>query len=185
MDPTDGQGIVVLTAGYDSSSTAISDFDAISALHDSSDTSEFLDAAVFDPRDPDLASRVLRTTASPRDQKGTDSPGLASRIGHYVLEGLALVGGEAGGGDAAQPTDVQGSSSGHVLGSDDLVKLGAVQRASPCTLIVVFSAPLSDRIATTISTTNRYTSDVIHASVQELEEQIAAAERRSVPDNNP
>ena len=184
MGLSDGQGIVVLAAGYDSSVTAISDFDAIGVLLDKSHTPEFLDAAVINPQDPDLASRVIRTTASTRHQKGTDSPGLASRIAHYVLEGLALVGGEAGGGDEVQPTDVQRSSPGHVVGSDDLMKLGAVQKASPFTLIVAFSTPLSDLIATTISTTNIYISKVIQTTARELEEQIIRAERRSIPGPN-
>ena len=83
-----------------------------------------------------------------------------------------------------QPADVQGSPSEHVLGSDDLVKLGAVQRASPFTLIVVFSTPLSDRIATTISTTKCSTSNVIQTTAQELEQQIISAERRSIPGHN-
>ncbi len=184
MSPSDGQGIEVLAAGYDSSSTAISDFEAIDAARDKSHASQFLDAAVINPQDPDLASRTLRTTVSKPDQNDADRPGLASRIGHYLLEGFALVGGEAGGGDQELPADAQGSSSGDVLRSDDLVKLGAVQRASSFTLIVVFSASLSDRVATALSTTNSYTTSAIHATAQQLKDQVVGAERRSIPDHN-
>src|SRR5262249_51116509 len=103
-------------------------------------------------------------------------------LGRYLAEGLALTGGPAGGGAEDIPVAAVADGSTGPLGPDDLKKLGAVQATSSAVLIGIFPAALKDGIATATDAAENRTSKDLHADVEQLEAQIAAAERKSVTD---
>lgn len=179
MSPSHEDALLILAAGYDNISKAVADFDAVSALYKESDAAGYFDAAVFNPNDPDIKSRVVRQLEpSQRGATGAHVKGLASRMAHHIFEGLALVGGAAGGGDQDLPSSSADAIPG--LGADDRTKLGAVQKAASDVLIVIFQSHMAELIAATIKAANSYTSKEIHESAEELEGQIIEAEQKSI-----
>src|SRR5262249_55239509 len=156
-------------------------FDAVSAVFDERDAAN-CDAAVIDPHDADASSRVLRESPPSRQRHaaGAHIEGLAKRLGRYIGTGLALTGGPAGGGGQDLPLAAIADDSTGPLDRDDLNTLGAVQKTASAVLIGLFPAAMSDRIATaTEAASNRATKE-LRASAEQLEAQIAAAERKSI-----
>src|SRR5262249_11250173 len=82
--------IVILFTGYSSATAAVGAFDAVSAVFEGHDPA-CCSAAVIDPHDMDVSSRVLRETLSSRQGQGVGAQveGLARRLGRYLAEGLA------------------------------------------------------------------------------------------------
>jgi len=113
---------------------------------------------------------------------GAHIEGLAKRLGRYLGAGLALTGGPAGGGGADIPVAAIADHSTDPLDGDDLKKLGAVQETASAALIGIFPAVLRDSVATATDAAENRASKELHASAEQLEAQIAAAERKSVTD---
>ncbi len=177
MSPSDDGTISILAAGYGSVSAAVADFDVVSGLSDEADAAGYFDAAVINPHETEIASRVVRKLEPSGHQAGAArAEGLAARVGHYVFEGLALVGGAAGGGGQELLSD----DPARGRDAEDLEKLGAVQKAASAVLIVIFPTQLAGRVAASITPVDSYTSKDIHASAEELAAQVTAAEQRSI-----
>ena len=178
--------IVILVAGYSSITAAVGAFDAVSAVFDQRDASggAYCNAAVIDPHDMDVSSRVLRETPPSQQGQavGAHIEGLARRLGRYLGAGLALSGGPAGGGGEDLPVVASAGDSTGPLDRDDLNELGAAQETSSAVLIGIFPPVMRDRIATATHAADTRASKELRASAEQLEGQIAAAERKSVAD---
>ena len=114
---------------------------------------------------------------SRREARHAHIEGLASGVGHYVFQGLALSGAAAT--DVELPPDQEDSETPG-LEADDLKKLGVVVRAAPQALIVVFTSHMAELVSAAITPANSYTSKETHATVEELKAQVAAAHQRSI-----
>ena len=178
--------IVILVAGYSSVTAAVGGFDAVSAVFDERDArgAAYCNAAVINPHDMDVSSRVLRETPPSRQRQavGAHIEHLAKRLGRYLGAGLALAGGPAGGGGEDIPVAAIADDSTGPLDRDDLNKLGAVQETASAVLIGIFPAVMSDRIATATQAADTRATKELSASAEQLEAQIAAAERKSIAD---
>ena len=184
MSQSNDDTMVVLVAGYSSVAAAIEAFDAVRGVYQAHNAggARYCDAAVIDPHRADLASRVVRETARQSQPGGARAEGLATRLARYLGEGLALIGGPAGGGGeeilAAAGT---GEATGP-LDSVDLNRLAAVQEASSAVLIGIFPAAMSEDITTATKAADTRASKELRASADQLEAQIVNAEQKSIVD---
>jgi hypothetical protein len=182
MNQSNDDTMLVLLAGYSSVGAAVSAFDAVRAACDSGGV--FCDAAVIDPHDTDLDSRVVRESPSAREQQalGARVESLAKRLAGYLALGLALTGGPAGGSGEDMPaTAVSGDTAGP-LDAEDVNRLGAVQKTSTAVLIGIFPAMMSASVTVATNGADARESKEIRASAELLEAQIVKAERMSITD---
>ena len=183
MSQSNEDMIVILVAGYSSVTAAAGAFDAVSAVFDTRGAA-YCSAAVINPDDTDVSSRVVRETPPSRQRQaaGAHIEHLAKRLAQYLGAGLALTGGPAGGGGEDIPLAAIADDSTGPLDRDDLNKLGAVQQTASAVLIGIFPAVMSDRIATATQAADTRATKELRASAEQLEAQIAAAERKSIAD---
>ena len=187
MNQSNEESIVVLLAGYSEVTGALDAYDAVRGVFEerNADDAAYCDAAVINPHQTDLSSRVLRETPPARERQAEHAQaheGLARRLARYLGEGLALTGGPAGGGGQDIPfTTTTGEASGP-LEPDDLKELGAVQESSSVVLIGIFPAMMRDRIEAATNAADRRASKELRASVGQLEAQIARAEQKAIAD---
>ena len=182
MTQSHDDAMVVFAAGYGSVAAAVSDFDSVSSVYaNSASAAGSCDAAVINPQDTDLSSRVIRETP-PSQQRRTGVEGLAKRLAGYLAEGLALTGGAAGGGGEVIPAAASADDGADPLDSDDLKELGAVQENASAVLIGIFPAVISERIDAATEAADIHASKEIRASAEQLEAQIIKAERKSIAD---
>ena len=104
------------------------------------------------------------------------------RLARYLLEGLALTGGPAGGGGedifvAATTGDATGP-----LDPDDLNKLRAVEEGASAVLIGIFPSVMNDGIVAATAAADTRASKELRASAEQLEAQIVRAEQKSMAD---
>jgi hypothetical protein len=185
MSQSNDDTMVVLAAGYSSVAAAVSDFDAVSSVYaNSASAAGSCDAAVINPHDTDPSSRVIRETPPSQQRRtgGAGVEGLAKRLARYLAEGMALTGGPAGGGGQVIPAAAGTDDGTDTLNSDDLKKLGAVQKNASAVLIGIFPAVVSERIATATNAADFHASRELRASAEQLEAQIITAERKSIAD---
>ena len=72
-----------------------------------------------------------------------------------------------------------GAVTGHIKGgmkNDDLKQLGAVLDKGQAGLIVIYATNMADQVAASIKAENRYVSEEIDASADELAKQLKAEE---------
>ena len=186
MSQSNDDTMVVLLAGYSSVAAAVGAFDAVRAVYDERDADDtaYCDAAVINPHDTDMSSRVLRETPPSRQRQAgrAHAEGLAKRLARYLDAGLALTGGPAGGGGQDIPAAAITDDASDPLSSDDLKRLGAVQKTASAVLIGIFPAVMSDRIAAATQAADTRASKELRASAEQLEAQIVRAERKSIAD---
>lgn len=184
MSQTNDDMLVVLAAGYGSVPAAVDAYDTVRGAYEehNADGALHCDAAVVDPHQTDLDSRVIRETPRQGQAGGAPVHGLATRLARYLGEGLALVGGPAGGGDE-DVLDAADTSETGPLDAADLSKLGAVQETSSAVLIGIFPAAMSEEITTATKAADERASTQLRASAQQLEAQIVRAEQQSMADH--
>ena len=186
MTPTNDGAMVVLAAGYSSVSTAVEAYDAVWVVYQeqSADRTSYCDAAVIDahPSNTEHRSRVIRETPRQQRARGAHVEGLATRLGRYLGEGLALTGGPAGGGGQDFLATADTTEAAEPLDSADLNKLGAVQEASPVVLIGIFPAAMIEDITSATMSADQRASTQVRANAGQLEAQIVRAEQKSIAD---
>jgi hypothetical protein len=188
VSQTNDETMVVLVAGYSGVAAAVAAFDAVSGVYKEhyTDGAAYCDAAVIDPHETDLGSRVVRETAPSGQPQARDlhprPEGLARRMASYLFEGLALTGGPAGGGGQDIHAEATTGEATGPLDPDDLMRLGAVQETASAVLIGVFPAVLNDGIAAATNAANKRVSKELRASAEQLEAQIVKAEQKSIAD---
>ena len=169
--------IAVLSAGYDNLADAEADFEAVEHVFEEAGEVSSFDAAVIDFSVTGKPRLAREQTPSSQPTEGTSAWGRAVRIARYLYEGLATVGGEAG-GSAGGTLSEPGSSSG--VDADDLEKLGAALKRAAAGLFVAFPTGMAVQVSESIHARDRYVSSAVDADFQKLDTQITNAVRRSV-----
>jgi uncharacterized membrane protein len=164
--------IAVLSAGYGSVEDAGTDYDAVKAVFDERGEASSFDAAVID-----LSTKGkprLARTHEPSNQitPGTGVWGRATRVAHYLFEGLAMVGGEAGG---APGGTASAASVNTGVDAEDLQKLGATLKNATAGFVVAIPTGLIDQVRATVHGRDTYVSSAIDADLSALDHQITSA----------
>jgi len=178
---------VVLVAGFETVPEAVAAFEEVRSVYGERDADGASkgEAAVIDPRQAELRSRVVRETPRRRQAGGAQAEGLATRLARYLGEGLALVGGAAGGGGQDLPGAAEAGAATGPLDPAELRKLAAVQEDSRAVLIGIFPAAMSADVATATAAAGKRASTRLRAGAEEIAVQIARAENGSTAGPRP
>ena len=166
---SDKDTLMVLAGSYDSVSDAEVDYEAVKALYYNAGVGHEFDAAVLE-RGADGKVKVDdKHEASTRHGAWK---GLALGAVAAILPGIGLGVGMAVGAGI-------GAVSGHIKGGmkdDDLKQLAATLDKGQAGLIVLYATNMADQVAASIKAENRFVSQEIDASADELAKQLKAAE---------
>jgi hypothetical protein len=164
--------IGLVSAAYDSVADAEVDYDAAKNVFEAAGVPSSFDAAVIDLSTKGKP-RFARTQApSSHTTAGTGASSWAARVARHLFEGLAIVGGEAGGADVDDPSGA-GSSTG--LEVDELERLEASLTHATAGLLVAYPIELADRIRESLHPRERYAANLVNADLQKLDAQISDA----------
>src|SRR5262249_21840135 len=166
----------LLSAGYDGLSAAETDYEAVQRIFDAAGEASSFDAAVIDLRIKGKPRLARAQQPSNQTTAGTSAWGRAVRVAHYLYEGLAMVGGEAGGAADNTPSEA-GSNTG--IDADDLKELGAALKRAAAGLVVAFPAGMADQVRESVHAADAYVSSSVDADFQELDAQITNAVRHT------
>jgi len=169
--------VLVLAASYDTKEAAEADYDAIKALYREVQVTHDFDAAVLE-RDDDGKVHVIKKHEEPTRHGAVKGLGMGLAIGAAaaLFPAIGLAGGLVAGGGAGAAI---GSVKSHMqkgMKDDSLEQLGEVLEKGRYGLIAVYATNMADQIAANIKAVNRYVSEEIDASADELAAQIKAAE---------
>jgi uncharacterized membrane protein len=151
--------LYVLAAAYDSVDEALSDYDAIDVAYGHVGSTYDFDAAVF-TRDDSGKTEIVRRHEEQKKHGTREGVvwGLGAGALAALFPGIGIVGGLAAGGGIG---GLLGRHAGHArsaLSKDDLASLGEVLERGQAGLVVVYSADMADRVATTVTSQHRVTA---------------------------
>ena len=169
--------VLVLAASYDTKEAAEADYDAIKALYREVQVTHDFDAAVLE-RDDDGKVHVIKKHEEPTRHGAVKGLGMGLAIGAAaaLFPAIGLAGGLVAGGGAGAAIGGVKSHMQKGMKDDSLEQLGEVLEKGRYGLIAVYATNMADQIAANIKAVNRYVSEEIDASADELAEQIKAAE---------
>lgn len=170
------QALYVLAASYDSVDAARADLEAVRALYDEIKASDKFDAAVLS-KDKNGKVHIDKTyEAGTRHEalRGLGwglAAGAAAALFPAIGIGAALAAGGTGG------AAIGALVGHHQKGMDrgDLKALGDVLDSGTAGLIVVYQANLSDQVAATIKAINRFESQIVDLTADEIANDIRAS----------
>jgi uncharacterized membrane protein len=172
-----GDFLYVLAASYDDVEDARADLDAVRALYDQIKASHEFDAAVLVKTEKGKVKIEKTYEAGTRHEalKGLGwgmAAGAAAALFPAIGIWGALTAGGAGG--AAIGAIVGHFQTGMKRG--DLKELGDVLDRGQAALIVVYRANVADQVAAIIKAENRYVSQVVDATADQIAEEMRQAE---------
>src|SRR5262245_6664454 len=168
--------IAVLSAGYESVEDAEADYEAVKTVFEECGESSSFDAAVIDLSTKGKPRFARAQEPSNQTTSGTGVWGRATRVAHYLFEGLSAVGGEAGGtpGDTASRA---GLSTG--VDAEDLQKLGATLKNATAGFVVAIPTGMVDKVRASVHGRDTYVSSAVDADLRALDDQITSAVHRT------
>jgi uncharacterized membrane protein len=172
-----GDFLYVLAASYDDVEDARADFDAVRALYDEIKASHDFDAAVL-AKDEKGKVKIEKTyeAGTRHDALKGLGWGLAAGAAAALFPAIGIWGALAAGGTSGAAI---GAITGHVqtgMKRGDLKELGDVLDQGDAALIVVYRANLADQVAKLIKTENRYVSQIVDATADQIADEIRRAE---------
>lgn len=162
--------IRVSSTGYDSLTDAEADYESVKRVFEQTGEVSSFDAAVLDlgiegkPR--------FAESQEPSSSSSRSVPGWASRIAHYLFQGLALVGGEAGNAPLDIPPRAEAAPG---LDADELERLAEPLDRAVAGLIVACPTGMADRVGEIVRARDSYVSSAVDVDVPRLDAQIADA----------
>ena len=170
------QVLYVLAASYESVDAARTDLESVRALYDEIKASDKFDAAVLSKDEKGKVHIDKTYEAGTRHDalKGLGwglAAGAAAALFPAIGIGAALAAGGAGG------AAIGALAGHHQKGMDrgDLKELGDVLDKGQAGLIVVYQANLADQVAATIKAINRFESQIVDLTADELANDIRAS----------
>jgi uncharacterized membrane protein len=170
------QVLYVLAASYDSVDAARADLEAVRALYDEIKASDKFDAAVLSKDEKGKVHIDKTYEAGTRHDalKGLGwglAAGAAAALFPAIGIGAALAAGGTGG------AAIGALVGHHQKGMDrgDLKELGEVLDSGTAGLIVVYQANLADQVAATIKAINRFESQIVDLTADEIANDIRAS----------
>jgi uncharacterized membrane protein len=172
-----GDFLYVAAASYDTVAAARADFERVRALYDEIKASNEFDAAVLVKTEKGKVKIEKTYEAGTRHQalKGLGwgmAAGVAAALFPAIGIGAALAAGGAGG--AAIGAIVGHSQTGIKRG--DLKEMGDVLDRGQAALIVVYRANVADQVSALIKAENRFVSQVVDATADQIADEIRQAE---------
>jgi len=172
-----GDFLYVLAASYDDVAAARADFEAVRALYDKIKASHEFDAAVLVKNEKGKVKIEKTYEAGTRHDalKGLGW-GMAAGAAAALFPAIGIWGALAAGGAGGAAI---GGIVGHVqtgMKRGDLKELGDVLDRGQAALIVVYRANVADQVAAIIKAENRYVSQVVDATADQIANEIREAE---------
>jgi uncharacterized membrane protein len=174
---SDKDSLFVIAAAYPSTEEAVADYEAVKELYRQVKTSHEFDAAVI-AKNADGKVEIVKKHEQPTRHGGAVGLGwgLAAGAVAALFPPVGIGAALAWGGGAGAAI---GAVSGHVAGGmkrEDLKQLGEVLDNGTAGLVVVYAYDMADQIAANIKAVNRFVSEAVDLSADQLAADIKAAE---------
>jgi uncharacterized membrane protein len=172
-----GDFLYVMAASYDDVEDARADFESVRALYDEIKASHEFDAAVLVKNDKGKVKIEKTYEAGTRHQalKGLGW-GMAAGAAAAIFPAIGIWGALAAGGVGGAAI---GGLAGHYqtgMKRGDLKEMGDVLDSGDAALIVVYRASVADQVAALIKAENRYLSQVMDATADQIADEIRQAQ---------
>jgi uncharacterized membrane protein len=171
--------LYVLAAAYDDVGDALAEFDAIKAAYDHVGSTYDFDAAVL-AKGEDGRVKIVRRHDEPV-RHGTETGlgwGIAAGAIAALFPGIGIFGALLAGGGAGAALGAVAGHAASAMSRDDLKALGEVLDAGDAGLVVVYASDMADRVLTTVSRAHSTVRRSAAVAVDELADEVRAAERR-------
>jgi uncharacterized membrane protein len=183
---TDKDSLFVIAAAYPDTDEAIADYEAVKALYHEVKTSHDFDAAVI-AKNAEGKVEIVKKHEQPTRHGGAVGLGwgLAAGAVAALFPPVGIGAALAWGGGAGAAI---GAVSGHVAGGmkrEDLKQLGEVLDNGTAGLVVVYAYDMADQVAANVKAVNRFVSDAVDLSADQLAADVRAAEQGAVTSSAP